>query len=106
MAMAHLAVSGPNAQAPDACSQISLPGIDVLVDLQGFIDVDAEIARNEKEQKRLERTIDGKEKKLANESFVQRAPAEIVENERMSLRKLREQLSSIEDALADLRRNS
>ena len=44
-----------------------------------------------------------KEKKLNNENFVQRAPAEVVERERASLEGLKQQLQSVRQVLADLR---
>ena len=47
--------------------------------------------------------IAGKEKKLANESFVSRAPAEVVNRERESLEQLREQLAATRQSLAALR---
>ena len=46
--------------------------------------------------------IAGKEKKLANANFVDRAPAEVVEKERESLGQLREQLEAVEKSLAAL----
>ena len=47
--------------------------------------------------------IAGKEKKLANANFVDRAPAEVVQRERDSLAELREQLNSVEATLDNLR---
>ena len=76
--------------------------MDVFVDLKDFIDVDAERARLQKEEKTLAGLIKGKESKLANENFVQRAPAEVVQRERDGLVELQEKLSSVQQALRDL----
>ncbi|MEC7355033.1 MAG: hypothetical protein VX904_06200 [Planctomycetota bacterium] len=46
--------------------------------------------------------IAGKEKKLSNESFVSRAPEEVVRREREQLLQLQDQLKSIDDALTEL----
>ncbi len=44
---------GPHVQPPATAATVNLSGLDVLVDLKDFIDVDAEIARNEKQRERL-----------------------------------------------------
>ncbi len=46
--------------------------------LSGVIDVEAEISRLEKQLERLSGMIAGKEKKLSNRSFVDKAPADVV----------------------------
>jgi valyl-tRNA synthetase len=48
--------------------------------------------------------IKAKESKLNNESFVSRAPANVVQAERDSLAQLHEQLTSVRAALAALRK--
>lgn len=102
MAKARCTAAGPGVPSASRCAQASLPGIEVMVDMAGMIDVEAEINRNQKEWERLQRAITGKEKQLANASFVQRAPADVVQRERESLQQLKEQLQSVERALADL----
>ena len=79
-----------------------LPDMEIYVDLKGLIDVGAEIKRLEKEKANVEKQIDGKENKLANASFTDKAPAEIVERERNSLAQLKEQLKTLKEALEDL----
>ncbi len=46
--------------------------------------------------------IAGHEKKLANESFVSKAPAEVVEGVRETLAGLREQLERVNDIIGQL----
>ncbi|MBI4237000.1 MAG: valine--tRNA ligase [Deltaproteobacteria bacterium] len=60
-------------------------GVEVYVPLRGLIDVDAERARLQKEIEKVEKTVQGVQATLANASFVERAPAEIVEAERERL---------------------
>ncbi len=93
---------GPDVEAPPLCANAATAGMEVLVDLAGLIDVDAEIARLEKEQGKLESMIQGKRKKLANEKFVARAPAEVVQRERESLKALEDQLAAIVEAIKKL----
>jgi valyl-tRNA synthetase len=98
------AVAWSEAITPPAThAKTSLGGIDIFVDLKDFIDVAAEIAKNEKEEQRLTAFISSKAAKLSNESFVARAPANVVETERAALKQAEEQLASVKQALATLR---
>ena len=54
----------------------------ILIPLAGLIDKDAELARLEKEITRLRQDIGRTEQKLANPSFVDKAPAAVVTKER------------------------
>jgi valyl-tRNA synthetase len=74
----------------------------VHVDVSQFIDVDAERARLTKQQGELAGRIKGLESKLANENFVSRAPADVVQAQRDTLADVRGQLESVEEALAKL----
>ncbi len=87
---------------------LALPEIDieVHVDLEKFIDVDAELSRLEKLLGQLVKQITGKESKLSNEKFVSRAPQEVVAKERASLEELREQHATVEGDIARLRRKT
>ena len=78
--------------APLALSSLQM---DVHVDLEKFIDVEAELARLEKLQGQLDKQIQGKAAKLGNENFVDRAPADVVEKERESLEDLKRQVTKV-----------
>ena len=94
MANAHAVGFGPSVVAPRVSAPVALAGMVVYVDLDGLIDVPAEVARIEQAIRKLNGFITAKEKKLANESFVERAPADVVEKERESLNELKFQLAS------------
>ncbi|MGD8397100.1 MAG: valine--tRNA ligase, partial [Candidatus Eiseniibacteriota bacterium] len=94
---------GPAIEAPALCTTASLPGIEIFVDTAELIDVEEEIARNEGERDKLRTGIAGKQQKLANEKFVSRAPAAVVQRERDGLAVLEQQLASVEATLAKLR---
>ncbi|HUY92651.1 MAG TPA: valine--tRNA ligase [Pirellulales bacterium] len=104
MAGAKAVAWGPDAAPSATHAQISLKDLELFVDLEGLIDIDAEIARLEKERGRLEGLIAGKEKKLSNEQFTARAPAEVVEKERAALVDVRAQLAAAEQSLTEFRR--
>jgi valyl-tRNA synthetase len=94
---------GPSAPAPKTHAKTALPGLELFVDLAGFIDVPAEIAKNQKLEQQLVGFIKGKESKLGNEAFVAKAPPNVVEAERAALAQAQEQLRSVREALAALR---
>ena len=74
----------------------------ILVPMADLIDKDAEITRLKKEQGKLQQEIDKITSKLSNPAFLEKAPAEIVTNERKrvieyqnSLEKLNEEIAKI-----------
>jgi valyl-tRNA synthetase len=102
MAQASSLSVGPGVTPPPTHAKTSLPGMEIFVNMEGFIDVAAEKQKLEKERDKLEKLIVGKEKKLTNEQFVSRAPAEVVQKERESLAELKQQLDSICSTLGTL----
>ena len=57
-------------------------GVEVFLPLAGLVDLDRERERLREQIQRLEGQLTGVRKKLGNESFVTRAPVEVVEKER------------------------
>jgi len=102
MANARAIGWGPQVEPTTGCATVRREGVDVYVDLKDFIDVAAEIARNEKLREKLISQIGGKEKKLTNESFVSRAPEEVVQRERDGLVKLREEVAAVDKIIQEL----
>jgi valyl-tRNA synthetase len=103
MAAADLAALGPDASAPPSAATATAAGCDVFVDMAGLVDVDAEIARLLKENEKTEGFIAAKQAKLANESFVSRAPEAVITKERAQLSELEDKLAKGLAALEDLR---
>ena len=69
-------------ERPKASASAVVDGTEIYVPLIGIIDLDAERKRLDKEIARLQGLIDGIERKLTNESFVAKAPRDVVEKER------------------------
>jgi valyl-tRNA synthetase len=77
-------VLSPHEQAPE--SAIALVGeMKVLIPMAGLIDKEAELARLDKEMGRLQADLERARKKLANPSFVDKAPPVVVQKERDKL---------------------
>ncbi len=75
---------------------------DIFVPLEGVIDLDVERNRITKEINRLEGMLVGVSKKLANEKFVNNAPAEVVEKEKAKLADWQNSLEKLKTILSDL----
>jgi valyl-tRNA synthetase len=94
---------GTEAKPFETTATLTLPFGELLVDLEGLIDFDAEITRKEKERDNLANLIKSKEAKLGNASFVDRAPADVVAKEKQSLEEAKKTLDSVERSLSELR---
>ncbi len=82
-------------------SAIAVVGnLEVFVPLAGLVDIAKEVERLDKELEVIARESNKIEKKLANEGFMAKAPAEIVEKQRDKRRNLAERQSKIEAQLA------
>ncbi|MDG1123738.1 MAG: valine--tRNA ligase [Pseudomonadales bacterium] len=82
---------------------LSLVGeLKVMVPLAGLIDVAAEQARINKEVERIRGEIERIDNKLSNESFVAKAPAEVVEKERARAAEFNATLGTLSEQMAQL----
>jgi valyl-tRNA synthetase len=98
--MKSLAVLGADASLPKQCSVAVASGVEVGLPLAGLVDLDEERARLTKEIAKKQKQLGGLDKKLANENFLQRAPAEVVAKERLRQAELRDSLAK-QQALLD-----
>ncbi|HUT78675.1 MAG TPA: valine--tRNA ligase, partial [Polyangia bacterium] len=95
-------VSGAGTPRPTGCATAVIDGAELLVPLRGVIDVAAERARLGKERERAAKDIDFAARKLGNEGFVARAPAEVVAKEHERLEEARLRLAAVDEAVARL----
>jgi valyl-tRNA synthetase len=85
----------PAADRPPECAVAVLPDVEIILPLAGLIDHKAEAAKLKKALADLDRQLPGLEGKLKNESFLARAPADVVEQTRAKLAELRSQREAI-----------
>ncbi|HZZ73660.1 MAG TPA: valine--tRNA ligase [Pirellulales bacterium] len=102
MAGATATAWGETVSVPAFASQFTLPGLEVSVDLAGLIDVAAEQAKQRKELDKLTGFIAAKEKKLSQGTFAEKAPPDVIQKERDSLRELVERLAAVKAAIENL----
>ena len=102
LAKATLTAAGPDVVSPSASARLSFEDAEGYLSLEGLVDLQAEKERLNKEAEKLRGFIAGHEKKLTNQSFVDRAPPEVVEEVRSTLAGMQKQLSSIEEAIRQL----
>jgi valyl-tRNA synthetase len=92
--VARLARLQPTDEAGDAVP-VAIPGGQVAILAGEHVDPAAERARVEKRRAEVEGQIASTEKRLGNEQFVSRAPAEVVAAERAKVEALREELRTL-----------
>ena len=94
-------VLGEEASPENAMTTVT-DGLEVYLMLQGLIDIDKENARIAREETQLQKEIDRLEKKLANASFVAKAPAKVVDGEREKLANYQQKLAAVSERRAFL----
>ncbi|MEC1759119.1 valine--tRNA ligase [Schinkia azotoformans] len=78
-------------------------GAELSLPLEGLINIDEEIARLQKELEKLNAEVDRVQKKLSNEKFVGKAPANVVEEERKKEQDYLEKRAVVEARIQELR---
>ncbi|WP_047150608.1 valine--tRNA ligase [Aneurinibacillus tyrosinisolvens] len=68
--------------APEKAMSSVLTGAELYLPLAGLIDIEQEVGRLEKELATLNAEVERVQKKLANKGFVDKAPAQVIEQER------------------------
>lgn len=87
---------------PKSSASAVVDGEEIFVPLEGIIDVDLERARLEKEIARLQAMLEDVRKKLTNESFMTKAPREVVDREQEKLRNFTVTLEKLRHNLEQL----
>ena len=86
----------------DNSVQIITDSATIYLPLADIIDFEKEKARLEGEKKKLISEIERIEKKLANQGFVAKAPAAVIEGEKLKMAKYQENLDGVIAALSKL----
>ncbi|MGE5680382.1 MAG: valine--tRNA ligase [Bacillota bacterium] len=90
-------------EKPKASASAVVAGSDIFIPLEGIIDLDVERNRLQKDIARLEGSLQGVSKKLANENFVSNAPKDVVDKERQKKADWEDKLSKLRIMMDDLK---
>ncbi len=91
-------------ERPRSAATAVVRSMELFMALEGLIDFEAERSRLQKEMKKLQKDIEFVTKKLANEKFLDRAPAEIVDKEKQKARELEEKAAKLQDNIERISR--
>ena len=89
--------AGPDVAAPKASASAACGSCALFVPLSGAVDFDVEFLRLSKEEVKTVKELTVVEKKLGNEDFVSRAPADVVAKEREKQDALSEKLARLRE---------
>jgi valyl-tRNA synthetase len=98
--MQSLIVLGEDTPLPQQCAVAVVAGVEVGLPLAGLVDLDEERKRLAKEIDKKTKELESLDRKLANEGFLARAPAEVVAKEQLRQTELRDSLAK-QQALLD-----
>jgi valyl-tRNA synthetase len=90
-------------EKPEKASTAITNGVEVILPLEGMVDLDKEIARLEDEIEETEFEINRAEGKLANEGFVNNAPEELVEEEKQKAKEYKDKKEQLIERLEMLK---
>lgn len=89
-------------EKPEKSSTAIVGGVEVILPLEGMVDLDKEIKRLEKELEEVEFEINRARGKLANEGFVNKAPEHLVEKEREKLKEYKNKKEKLKERIEEL----
>ncbi|HWR39822.1 MAG TPA: valine--tRNA ligase [Patescibacteria group bacterium] len=95
-------IIGGDAVKPENAMTAVVSGVEVYLPLKGLIDVEKETARLQKELAGLEKELARVAGKLSNESFVAKAPPEVIAKEKAKEAEYREKHAAIRERVAYL----
>ncbi|CAM3747726.1 valine--tRNA ligase [Mesobacillus zeae] len=95
--------AGIEIDAPEKAMTAVVTGLEIILPLEGLINIDEEIARLEKEREKLNKEVERVQKKLGNEGFVRKAPEKVIEEERAKEQDYLEKRAAVEARIKELR---
>ncbi|KAB2334099.1 valine--tRNA ligase [Bacillus mesophilum] len=94
---------GINVETPDKAMTAVITGAEIILPLEGLINIDEEITRLQKEWEKLNKEVERVQKKLSNEGFVKKAPEKVIEEERAKELDYTEKRAAVEARMNELK---
>lgn len=95
-------VAGNDVEKPEMSASAVVRDTEIYVPLEGLIDLDKERERLTKEINRLQGALKGIDKKLSNDNFIGKAPAEVVDREKQKKNDYEANLKKLTDIFDNL----
>ncbi|RFU65891.1 valine--tRNA ligase [Peribacillus glennii] len=94
---------GTDVEEPGQAMTAVVTGVELILPLQGLINIDEEISRLEKELDKLNKEVERVQKKLSNEGFVKKAPEKVIEEERAKEKDYSEKRNTVISRIHELK---
>ena len=94
---------GTDIQAVDKAMTAVVSGAELILPLEGLINIEEEISRLQKELDKLTKEVERVQKKLGNEGFMKKAPAHVIEEERAKEADYAAKREAVEKRIAELK---
>ena len=91
-------------ETPDKAMTSIVTGAEIILPLEGLINLDEEIARLQKEWDKLNKEVERVQKKLSNEGFMKKAPEKVIEEEKAKEKDYAEKRAAVEVRLKRIKR--
>ncbi|PLR83130.1 valine--tRNA ligase [Bacillus sp. V33-4] len=95
-------LAGLEIETPDKAMTAVVSGLEIILPLEGLINIDEEIARLEKELSRLTQEVERVQKKLGNDGFVKKAPQKVIDEERAKEKDYLEKREAVQSRIKEL----
>ena len=92
-----------NSEVPKRSATAVVSDFKIIIPLEDLIDLDAEIARQQKKLDKLSNEKKGLTARLSNEKFVNNAPKEVIEETKAKAEELTKQEDIIKDLINSLK---
>lgn len=88
---------------PDKAMTAVVTGVEIILPLEGLINMEEEIARLTKELEKWNKEVERVQKKLSNEGFVKKAPEKVINEERAKEQDYLEKRAAVEARINELK---
>jgi valyl-tRNA synthetase len=94
---------GTELEVPGKAMTAVITGLEIILPLEGLINIEEEITRLEKEYDKLNKEVERVQKKLSNEGFMKKAPESVVQEERAKEKDYLEKRMIVEARIIELK---
>ncbi|MBG9655665.1 valine--tRNA ligase [Cytobacillus firmus] len=90
-------------ETPDKAMTAVVTGAEIILPLEGLINIEEEVARLQKEWDKLNKEVERVQKKLSNEGFIKKAPEKVIEEEKAKEQDYSEKRAAVEARIRELK---